>query len=348
MNDRHDIIEQAPPPKRQRVQMADLARMAGVSTSTVSRALNNSHLVGPETTRRIHELAKSLNYTINEGAKNLRTGLNRTVAVVVPYDEQTRQNLSDPFFLTLLGALADTLTERGHDMLITRVNAEQLETVANVYETGKAMGIIMVGQWHHHDQLNELAVRGVPFVVWGAQLPQQLYCTVGSDNAWGGYIATRHLLVRGRKRLVFMGDVSLPEVAQRYEGFQKALAEYKIAPEQSQHVSCPFVAELAEACMERMLDERQVFDGVVAAGDLIALAAMHVLKEHAVAMPEKVAVVGYDDIPQAKGFMPALTTVAQPLDKGAALLVDNLLAIARGEKPTPRTVPTELISRASA
>ena len=179
------------PPVEGKVQMEDIAQLAGVSRSTVSRALSHSPVVNPETRERIQRLARSLKYSIHVGARNLRLQQNRTVAVVLPFDAKTHQSVSDPFFVSLMGSLADALTARGYDMLVSRVDAERLDLAGDLAASGRAIGVILVGQWHHHDQINELAARQSPIVVWGAHLPQQIYCTIGGDNIAGGMLAMR-------------------------------------------------------------------------------------------------------------------------------------------------------------
>ena len=140
-------------PAQGRLQMADIARLAGVSTATVSRALNNSPLVNEETRGRILELASSLKYSINIGAQNLRLKQNRTISVQIPVDRNTHQNLTDPFLLAMLGSLADALTERGFDMLFSRIGTDEIGGAAAPYDSGRVVGIIMVGQWGRHQEL---------------------------------------------------------------------------------------------------------------------------------------------------------------------------------------------------
>jgi DNA-binding LacI/PurR family transcriptional regulator len=334
--------------ERHRVQMADIARMAGVSVATVSRALSGSPLIASQTRVRIAELARSVNYTINVGAKNLRLGQSRTIAVVIPYDRQSRQHISDPFFLAMLGSLADALTERGFDMLVSRVDADRLDEAALPYDTGVVLGVILIGQWRHHDQLNRLAGRRVPIVVWGAQMPQQLYCSVGGDNLAGGALATRHLLDHGRRRIVFVGDPHLPEVEQRYRGYLRELENHGIAPDERLCLEVPFEASLARAAICRLCDAAIDFDAVFACSDVLAMAAIQGLRANHRAVPRSVAVVGYDDIAWASHADPPLTTIRQPITLAGVEIVDALLAIVAGEEVPPRTLPVELVVRESS
>jgi DNA-binding LacI/PurR family transcriptional regulator len=332
---------------QKRLQMADIARLAGVSKATVSRALNRSPLVNEATRTRILELTSSLKYTINIDAQNLRLKQNRTVGVVVPFDSDTRQHLSDPFFLSMLGSLADALTERGFDMLLSRVNAEQIDAAAQPFDTGRVIGVILIGQWRQHDQLNQLAARHVPIVVWGAQLPQQLYTTVGGDNVSGGTLATAHLLERGCKRIAFFGDINLPEVAQRYRGYCNALASHGLPVDPQLRVSVSFLPEGGSAAVKELARRAVSYDAVFACSDLLAMTTINTLREHGKEVPRDVSVVGYDDIELSTYFHPPLTTIRQSIREAGQALVSALLALVDGQAPASKQLPTELVIRAT-
>jgi DNA-binding LacI/PurR family transcriptional regulator len=331
-----------------KVQMIDIARLAGVSPATVSRALNNSPLINEETRQRVVELAKTLNYSINIGAQNLRLGSNRTVGVVIPFNRNNRQHVSDPFFLGMLGSLADALTDRNLDMLLFRVDADNLYDLSTAYTTGRAGGIIVIGQWGHHDQLNELALRRIPFVVWGAQLPRQMYCSVGSDNVSGGRLATEHLIHQGRRKIAFFGDTSLPEVALRFQGFTEALEHHGLPLDSALVVNTPFTPDEARETVRAFLERKQPFDGIFAASDLIAMTSMGLLNERGYVIPDELSIVGYDDIEAASHCHPPLTTIKQPLFDGGSKLVDRLVQIMAGEAPESCLLPTELVVRHSS
>lgn len=334
--------------EQHRIQMADVARLAGVSISTVSRALSGSSLVNDVTRQRIEELARSLSYTVNISAQNLRMRQNRTVAVVVPYDGKIRQHLSDPFFLSMLGSIADALTERGLDMLVTRVDSEQLYSASQAYDAGRAIGVILIGQWRHHDQLNQMAARRVPIVVWGAQLPQQLYVTIGSDNISGGFLATEHLIQQGRKQIAFFGDRQLPEVAQRFAGYCQALAQYGMEQNAKLYVAAPFSEDGAMLALQELQSRKVKFDALFACSDLLATKTINILREQHIQVPQQVAVVGYDDIEMARYFHPPLTTIRQSILTAGKALVGALLDMIEDKSPNPFLLPTELIIRASS
>ena len=177
--------------------------------------------------------------------------------------------------------------------------------------TSRADGVIFLGQSSLHHALNRLARSEARFAVWGAQLPDQAYCSVGSDNLAGGRRATLHLIRLGRDRIVFLGDTEAPEVAQRVRGYIEAQEQYRRRLDPDLMVPAHFTVESAEASVDALLARGVKFDGIVAASDLIALGAIRSLLHQNIEVPQDVSVVGYDDVPFARYSRPALTTVKQ-------------------------------------
>jgi DNA-binding LacI/PurR family transcriptional regulator len=195
--------------------------------------------------------------------------------------------------------------------------------------------------------LNDLARRHVPIAVWGAQLPRQLYCSVGSDNLSGGQLATEHLLSLGRQRVAFMGDAELPEVAKRHEGYVKAHKKFGVPVDPKLYIKSSFTPEEAQEAMRSFLQTGVQFDALFAASDLIAINAMGVLNGQGVSIPEQVSVVGYDNIDMASHSFPPLTTVCQPIDQAGVLLADSLQEVLDGQVTDSKLLPTSLVVRGS-
>ena len=331
-----------------RPQMADVARIAGVSVATVSRALSDSPLINAKTKARIHAIVRDLNYSVNVAAKNLRQRTNRTVAFVIPFEAGSRQAISDPFLLNILGNVVDALTERQFELLVSRVDASNLNHIAELYQTGRVCGVILIGQWHQHKELNDLAALGVPLVVWGGALPGQSYSTVGGDNLKGGRDATERLLARGARRIAFLGDVELPEVGLRYAGYVDAHRAHGLRVPRSLVFQIPFAAHLAQARIDAILNSKPRFDAVFATSDLLAMLTITALRRIGLQVPADVLVVGYDDVPLAGTFNPPLTTVSQHIDQAGRMMVETLLEVMEGRGKLSTLMPTDLVVRDSA
>jgi DNA-binding LacI/PurR family transcriptional regulator len=181
-------------------------------------------------------------------------------------------------------------------------------------------------------------------VVWGAQIPGQKYCTVGTDNLLGGRRAAQHILKLGRRRILFLGG-SDPEATQRYRGYTEALQEAGVAIDDELIGRVEFEAESAEAAVDALIRRKVPFDGIVAASDLIALGAIRALHRAQLQVPRDVSVVGYDNNLLSRLSTPTLSTVQQDIPKAGRVLVSKLLEWA-GD-PRPEMLSTELIIRES-
>lgn len=326
-------------------KISDLAQVAGVSTATASRALAGSKLVNDKTRKRIIEIANQHGYRPNEQARNLRLKRTLSIGVVLPLGHEVDQNFSDPFFITMLGYLADGLTARGYDLVLSRVLPTGSDWLHRIVSSGRIDGLILIGQSDQSEVIERVGQEYMPMVVWGANIAGKSYCTVGSDNYRGGFMAAQHLIEKGRKDLIFMGNISAPEFAERLQGFTDACQAANIA--RTRTLDVHLTLEAAYNALIAHFGENDLPDGIVAASDIIAMSAIRVLSERQMSVPTDVSIIGYDDVPLAQHTSPPLTTIRQNLSLGASLLIDLLFKKIAGEAVNSVVIEPKLIERES-
>ena len=328
--------------------MADIARLAGVNVSTVSRALAGSPLVEEKTRATIMRIAKKQGYVVNRAASNLRTSRTQTLSVAIPLAHERGQTLTDPFFSDMLGHLANEITRRGYGMYLEKILPPMDHWLSRLIASRRSDGIIVVGQSTEHAALEQAAASYAPLVVWGGQFAGQTYCVVGTDNAGAAQAATEHLLATGRRRIVFVGDSSIPEIRLRCEGYERALKAAPTGTAAPRVIKAHMTPDTAREAMRRFIGRGIEFDAVFGATDIIAISAMRAIAASGKTIPGDIAVVGFDDIAMAAHVHPPLTTVRQDLDRGARALVDLLLRRIAGETVESIVLPGELIVRESS
>lgn len=324
--------------------LEDLARLAGVSISTVSRALNDHPLISSRTKQRIWALARDHDYPFRQSMPTAPIGAEGSIAIVTPYFHGRPLPLAHPFFLELLASIGEAARARDCDFTVSHVAPARYEDLVLATTTSRASGVIFLGQSAMHKELNRLSETNARFVVWGAKLPGQLYRSIGSDNLLGGTRATAHLARLGRRRIAFVGGTD-PEAMQRRRGYQNALKQAGLEFDPELVCNVEFELESAEAAVSGLLKRGINFDGVVGASDLIALGAIRALGRFGKSVPRDVSVVGYDDMLLSRLSTPALTTIRQDTREAGRLLVGSIL------DPLSQSsfdrLPTELIVRES-
>ncbi|WP_309623946.1 LacI family DNA-binding transcriptional regulator [Novosphingobium sp.] len=336
------------PPVTARIRnIAELARLAGVSAGTVSRALAGKSLVNSETRERIQALAREHGFRPNQMARRLRVQETKVIGVVVPLGHERRQHLSDPFFMTILGHLADALTEDGYDIMLSRVIPDADDWLERIADSGMLDGVLLIGQSNQFDAIERVASWYRPLVVWGSHRPGQIHCTVGVDNRKGGQLAGECLIGAGRKRLAFLGETIAPELAERYQGLCDAAAASGLpAPlKLDTHLASDIMADEIAAHIDRI--GKQV-DGIAAGSDLIAMHAVRALADRGISVPGDVSVTGFDDLPLAEQTIPRLTTISQSIAAGARAMVDALFARAAGQDTPSVEMEPVLVRRDTA
>ncbi len=324
----------------------DVAKRAGVAPITVSRVINNSGYASDETRRRVEEAATELGYVPNRMASGLRTKRSNTLALVL-------SDITNPFFTTVARGVEDAASAAGYTVTYcnTDEDAEKEKRYLDLLIQQQVDGILLVPAHGTADMVEYVQKHDTPVVVLDRRLRESKADVVRCDSESGAYQLTQLLLGLGHRRIALLGGPQGASTAEdRQAGYRRAMAEA------DQDVAgleqCGFFTqESGYAMAKKALARSPRPTALFAANNFIAIGALKALLDSDLAVPEDVALVGFDDLPPALVTFPFLTVAAQPAYEMAQKGTELLLArMAGGEPETYQEIvlPTELIVRQSS
>ncbi|MBZ4487346.1 LacI family transcriptional regulator [Microbacterium sp. cx-55] len=327
------------------VTIEEVARVAGVSRSTVSRVVNGSTAVSPEALDAVRQAIDSLNYVPNRAARSLASSRTLAVAVIVP--EDVHRFFGDPFFASIIAGINATISASDYVLTLAIASNDPDDKMIGYVRSGAVDGAIIVSH-HEGDTFVDRIAASVPVVFGGrpTSLTPETYF-VDVDNVRGARDAVEYLLGQGHRSIATItGPHTMVASNDRLDGYRQALAAAGVKP--GVIADGDFTIQGGAAAMRSILAQSTP-DAVFVASDLMARGALGVLESAGLRVPEDVAVVGYDDSLLATSAAPMLTTMRQPSFGQGKRMAQVLLERLEGHEPPHATVmPTELIVRDSA
>lgn len=330
-----------------KVTIAEVAKRANVSKTTVSRIINGNYAHTTEETReKVLQAIKELEYRPNALAKGLKSMRTNLIGMVL-------SNLKNPFWSTVLEGVEDACREMGYQLMIcnSNENPEIEEELIKELRMRQVDGIIINPTCKNQELYNKLIAEQFPIVVMNRRIQNNSACGVVVDNVKGAYIAVNHLLKYGRKRVavVLYKNPFVSTWKERLEGYKKALLANGFTDGDF------IVLELEEGknqieYVKRFFRSRQDIDAVFSTNTMVTLEVIGALKELNVAIPKQIAIVSYDEAVWSKHIDPPLTTIRQPgyqMGQRAAQSLIDLFSSADKPLPSMDVLLPELIVRAS-
>lgn len=315
----------------------DVAKHAGVSTAAVSYVLNGKESkVSPETIEKIKDSIKVLNYVPNFTARSLVNNSSKLVGVMIPQTEGHKQLLlENPFYSEIVSGIELKLREHGYHLLLSGVDNGKSYLDLSVQRNLDGAIIMGIYPEQFYAELKEVKI---PIVLIDSYINDSYFSKVGIDDEYGGYLATKHLIDQGHRNIALVTGMIRKDgvVEKRFLGYKRALRELNIfynADYVFEHsVSYAYGYEAGKIIASRHPEITAAF----ATADLVALGMIKGIKECGKDVPDDISVIGFDDIPLAKIFIPQLTTIKQDImTKGwtaAQLLIDII------DSETPESV----------
>lgn len=327
--------------------LEDIARMGGVSRSTVSRVINGDPNVSEPTRKKVLELIQNIGFQPNLAARGLAVRRTRVIGLVIP--TALTSIFSDPYFPLLIQGVASACNVLGYSVMFWLAEPEyERKTVSQVLYNGLIDGVIVASMLMDDPLIERLSESQRPFITIGRHPTNDRLNFVDVDNRTGGYQGVSYILHTGRRRVAMItGPRNMIAGRDRYQGYQDALRERGL------HLLPELVAEGKFSDISGYLAMKHLLphcpDAVFVASDAMAFAAMRAIQEEGLRIPDDIAVVGFDDIPTSATSTPPLTTVRQPIQRTGSLAAEML--IERIEHPETQhcriVLPTELVIRSS-
>lgn len=324
----------------------DVARIVGVSVTTVSHALSGKRAVAESTRSRIIEATTQLGYRPNSAATALRTGSSLALALIVP-------DIANPFFADLARGVEDAAQQRGYSVFLcnTALQADRERRYISRCLAGGVDGIVYCStQTSTADvrQLRAVTAKRMPIVVCDERI-DGIAGGVFSDNRSGGRIAAEHLLERGCRRPVVIGGPNdLPTSRERVAGFIERIESAGLDIATPSVVWTDYTLDCGELAIARLLREQPTLDAVFAADDLLAIGAIRALRTAGRSTPDDVLVCGFDDVILASLVSPSVTSIRQQIDRLGSTAANLLLDAVIDDAPLREIVlPVSLVERES-
>ena len=328
--------------------LEDIARLAGVSRSTVSRVVNNHPNVSDNVRKRVLKLIQSTGYHPNAAARTLASQRSRMIGLVLP--RSVSSFFTDPYFPRFSQGIAQACNQYDYTLALFLVSTKEDEEkiFPRVSRKGSLDGILVQSGQIGDQLINRLVNTNLPLVIIGRPFHSNDVTYIDVDNINASYHAVNHLIRLGYKRIgTIAGLVNSTVSLDRKEGYLKALIERGLNVDESLIVEGDFTEASGYIAMQKLLPAKP--DAIFAASDTMAIGAIRAAREAGLRIPTDIAFVGFDDLPIASQSDIRLTTVRQPIIQFGAKAVDTLIdLIENGIKPSRQIImETELIIRDS-
>ncbi|MGE5223371.1 MAG: LacI family DNA-binding transcriptional regulator [Omnitrophica WOR_2 bacterium] len=327
--------------------LVDIARISGVSRSTVSRVINADPNVKERTRKKVQEVIQNLNFQPNMAARGLAAGSTRVIGLVIPVGVSSI--FSDPYFPLVIQGVSSACNQLNYSIMLWLAEPKyERKTISQIIYNGLIDGVIVLSMLMEDPLIDRLSESNRPFIMIGRHPTNEKISYVDVDNRSGAYQGVSYAIRTGHRRVAFIGGPrNTISGLDRYQGYLDALQEHDLALIPELVTEGDYSDAGGYRAMKGLLPLHP--DAVFTASDAMAFAAIRAIQEAGLHIPEDIAIIGFDDIPPAATSKPPLTTIQQPIMQTGKMAAEMLIDMI--ENPNPQTnhvvLPTELVIRSS-